>query len=360
MQWFRGSFEATYVGTPMTQPFLSRHGAGEHFQLRVYRAAVHRVALVAPPEAEHLSGAALESESSPNTFFQARIDDARVSGVRGRGGVLYGPIFDVRVSDAKFSHLTYQNGRAYGKLVGTAVGWVELPEEPLVELDIETGPEPHEGRPPALAARGARKEPAQVAAGTAATADLAGSFDPELDVPDGLTMPARDVGSQAHTRKSTLPLFPLSIVVAIALAIGCGAQPALLWGLFMLPTLLCRKLFHDVLDDSPALRAFGGLLVLVQLCAIAVLLRSWWTSDCKELEVLPMIGLVAVIFPAGLLPSALPLVCNAAGLTLVLGMWCSGPSGACREESKAQRPSVQHPGVPRTNEDGSWPRRPPG
>jgi hypothetical protein len=76
-----------------------------------------------------------------------------------------------------------------------------------------------------------------------------------------------------------------------------------------------------------------------------------------------MIGAVGVLFPAGLLPSNIPFGATAAGLALLLASWCHGAGEQCREARDTApnvSPSVEHPGVPRTNEDGSWPRRPPG
>jgi len=186
-------------------------------------------------------------------------------------------------------------------------------------------------------------------------------LDPELDgLPADAAERTPSRRPSTSERPSALPLVALSSAVALGLWASCGAEPALLWVVFLLPTLLCRKLFHGVLGDSQGIRGFGAFLVAVQLACVAVLLESWWSADCKQMMILPLIGLVAVIFPSGLLPSATPLLFNAAGLALVLAVWCGGPSSKCGEAPPRQSPSVQHPGVPRTNADGSWPRRPPG
>jgi hypothetical protein len=363
MQWFRGRFEGSYVGTPNGQPFLSPHGAGSHFQLRIYRAAVSDLTLTEPP-AEAEPGAVAQ------LFRQPQLDDARVYGVRGPGTSYHGPIFDLRISELSFTHLTHKDGRSYGKVTGRAEAWLELPPEPLIELPIEPyaddEPEP---QPELLAARRAAPEaertrhvPPVVSKPGAARATTTEPLDPELDplpsdAPETAPAAARVADSE---RPTALPLFALATAAALGLWASCGAEPALLWVVFMLPTLLCRKLFHGVLGDSQGIRGFGLFLVVVQLACVGVLLESWWSADCKQMLMLPLIGLVAVIFPAGLLPSVGPLLCNAAGLLLVLGVWCGGPSSKCNEAPERKPPSVQHPGVPRTNDDGSWPRRPPG
>lgn len=366
MQWFRGTFEGSYVGTPSGQPFLSPHAAGSHFQVRIYRAAVRDLTLTDPP-------AGPEPEPSAQLLRQPRVDDARVYGAGGQGRNYHGPIFDLRISELTFSHLAYKDGLSYGKIEGVAEAWLELPPEPQIELPVETYPDgepepnrtlaPTEGR---RAPEGRLEVPARPTVASAAPADAArvsGGFDPELDAlpADAPEMaPLVPRASSDSGRPTAMPLVALATAVALGLWASCGVEPALLWVVFMLPTLLCRKLFHGVLADSLGIRGFGVFLVLVQLACVAVLLESWWAVDCKQMLTLPLIGLVAVIFPAGLLPSVGPLLCNAAGLALVLGMWCGGPSHRCGETPERKPPSVQHPGVPRTNEDGSWPRRPPG
>ena len=353
MQWFRGTLEASYVGTPNARHFLSPHGAGSHYQLQVYRAAVSDLTLQEPPQAVQIE--------SGQPFRQARVDDARLLGIRGPGSHYHGPIFDLTVSNPTFTHLTYKDGRSYGKLVGTVQGWLTLPPEPQVELTIVTQPD---GKPdPEPSSR----LPAPAVITVLQPASAVGSPETPLDPELGpAPLSAAEQAAQALPRAtpsrepSTLPLFALATAVSLGLWASCGGEPALLWVVFMLPTLLARKLFHDVLNDSVGIRGFGAFLVLVQLACVAVLLESWWSTDCKQMHVLPLIGLVAVIFPAGLLPSVWPLLCNAIGLALVLSVWCGGPSGKCHAAPERKPPSVQHPGVPRTNDDGSWPRRPPG
>jgi hypothetical protein len=113
------------------------------------------------------------------------------------------------------------------------------------------------------------------------------------------------------------------------------------------------------------LGAAGGQLETVRgrgLCLhTAWVLVHLRTAGCGELAVVPLIGLVSCVFLAGVLPFAAPLGLNAAGFALILFAWSVHDARAC-ERPAAQavegRSSVKGPGIPRTNPDGSWPRRP--
>lgn len=361
IQWFRGELEASYVGTPNAQPYFRARGTARHFKLHVYRAALKDLERIDAPTPD--GPAALDPAPS---FHQARVDDALLAGVRGPGTTYQGPVFDLQVSAARFDHATEKDGRTYGRLTGRALLSCDLPaepERPRVEIALTaagTSAEALRGElriPDQAVSAPLRGDDAESATTTHAAVSSAQSESPLAPLP---VAPARALRPRSD---SAAPLFALTAIVALGLWAGCGAQPALLWCLFLTPTLIARKLFHGVLNDSPYIRGFGALLVIGQLLCVSSLISEWWSLPCKQLHVLPLIGIVAVIFPAGLLPSVAPLLFNAAGLALVLSVWCGGQGEAC---AKARTPtpfapaSVEHPGVPRTNDDGSWPRRPPG
>jgi hypothetical protein len=369
IQWFRGRIEACYVGTPITAAVLQRPGA-EHFKPLVYRALVRDVEmLAAPPEA----GA--ETSTALSSFCAARIDSAVISGVRGPGSSYEGPAFEVRIAEASWSRGVRKDGKSYGIVTGQVVGYCELPAPPpapevetrVVTDEAEATPEKLVGelRHAAPANDAAAKEAAPKAkAGSAELATKpsdAEAIDDAVDAPEPAPLRAKPTREDSFA----LPLFSIAVAIAITLWVTCGGAPALLWSVFMLPTLLARKLFHGMLRDSNGIRGFGLALIVVQLFCSSTLLSSWWSADCKPLQLLPLLGIVVVIFPSGLLPSALPLCFNAAGLALVLGAWAGGGSHCPSNAPPPKRatptaPSVQHPGVPRTNPDGSWPKRPPG
>jgi len=360
IQWFRGELEASYVGTPNAQPYFGARGSTRHFKLHVYRAALRNLERIDPPAPE--GPAPLEPAPS---FCQARVDDALLAGVRGPGTSYQGPVFDLQVSAPRFDQATEKDGRAYGRLTGRALLSCELPpepERPKVETALSAtepaDPLRAELRVPNEASGASAEESAPKNTSSALPASTGAALDPTTS-----PTPAAPPRALPRRSDSAAPLFALAAAIALGLWASCGAAPALLWCLFVTPTLIARKLFHDVLNDSPYIRGFGALLAIGQLLCVSSLLSEWWSVPCKELHVLPLIGIVVVIFPAGLLPSVAPLLFNAAGLALVLGVWCGGEGSACVKASKPSHfapASVEHPGVPRTNDDGSWPRRPPG
>jgi hypothetical protein len=365
IQWFRGELEASYVGTQNAQPYFGTRPSATHFKLTVYRAALKNLERIEPPAED-----AAHPEPAAACFQQARVDDALIAGVRGPGSSYQGPVFALRVSEPRFSHAVQKDGRAYGRLTGRAVLYCDLPpepERPAIETALVTRSEASGEEPLSLRAElrtdAAPSEPS--ATGSEPRKQDLDVAKSKVDGPDR-TLDAHQAPLRALPRRtdSAAPLFALAAAVALGLWAGCGAQPALLWWLFLAPTLVARKLFHQVLNDSPYIRGFGALLAIGQLLCVSMLVSEWWSVPCKELHVLPLIGIVVVIFPAGILPSVLPLLFNAGGLALVLAVWCGGDSGACakvRVKPGAFAPaSVEHPGVPRTNEDGTWPRRPPG
>jgi hypothetical protein len=396
-QWFRGRIEACYVGAPITPATLQRPGA-EHFKPHLYRALVREVEPIDPP-AEVTAGATADAAAEPSQdapraraaervdFRVARIDSTVIAGVRGPGSSYEGPAFDVRIAEASWSRGVRKDGKSYGIVKGHVVGYCELPPPappPELELRVVDAKAEAEAAPqklvaelrqaaPAAApeAKATRKNAAPDNACTAERAEFGSRADPGAstadepeDAEEPVPEPASPRAKPEREDSFALPLFSIAVAIAITLWVSCGAAPGLLWSVFMLPTLLARKLFHGMLRDSNGIRGFGLALIVVQLFCSSTLLSSWWSADCKPLQLLPLLGIVVVIFPSGLLPSALPLCFNAAGLALVLGAWAGG--GKCPGEAPVQKralpaaPSVEHPGVPRTNPDGSWPKRPPG
>lgn len=369
MQRFAGEIEGFYRGAPARAGFGGLMAKALHYELEIYRAVVRRVQLLEPePQPEPPpDGAATPSEGvpestlelPPGTFRQETIEDARLSPLRVRAGWFEGPIHDVTVSEFRSTHSARSGGRVYGRFVGRVQASFELPEKPLPDraqalLEEFTAPEAPEesAETPATTAEAANAEPLP--------ADGAPAPAPALDTPAGDAATPVPKPS-AH---SQVPLFLLVAVGAVAIFGLCSASRAVIWLVFLLPTLLLRRILRDALPDSAGVRVVSVVMVLGQLGCLGVLGSSWWANGCKEMALFSVLWLVFGVFASSVLPSNLPLLVNGAALGLALGAWCSAFGERCQEEAPAERPaagrpSVDDPGVPRTNSDGSWPRRPP-
>jgi hypothetical protein len=358
MQRFTGEIEGFYSGAPDRAGFGPLTAKARHYKLEIYRAVVRGVKLL-EPEPEPESQAQPEAEAPPGTFRQDTIEDARLAPLRVRAGWFEGPIHDVMVSEFRSTHSTRSGARLYGRFVGRVEASFELPEKPLPEraqalIDEFNAPEtPAESsEAPVVAPDGASAEPAT------ATADASREPEPETAAEAAATpAPPRSAQSQ-------LPLFLLVAVGAVCIFALCTPSRAVIWLVFLLPTLLLRRILRGALPDSTGVRAVSSVLVLGQLGCLGVLGGGWWANGCKEMALFAVLWLVFGVFASSVLPSNLPLLLNGAALGLALGAWCSSFGERCKEEAPvkapaAGRPRVDDPGVPRTNADGSWPRRPP-
>ncbi|MFT3923819.1 MAG: hypothetical protein QM778_14900 [Myxococcales bacterium] len=374
-QWFRGQLEGHYEGLPSVHPGPSKDMRGRPHQLRIYRAHVRGLELIEPPDPAR-------ADPEQKTLYQARVEHARLETQHTRGLCLEGPIFELSLDAPRLTHPARFEGRLFGRVEGTAVGCFEVPQEPQAQE---------------LVARAAPAVPSESPESTAAATPLTRSSEaPESEpsaqpepgessvrlVPLELPAPSQAEVSPAATNPdaphvvpevkppprpkappSNLPLLALVGALALTLLVTAGAGPALLWLSFLLPSLLVRRFLRGVLPDATAFRAIGALLIGAQVCWVGWTLLGWSTAPCKELHVLPLAALVGGVFLAGVLPYLLPMAINAFGFALVLGMWSVGPGQVCgadgnQEPTRQVTPSVKHPGEPRTNEDGSWPREP--
>lgn len=371
MQRFSGEIEGFYVGEPDDSGFARRSAKAQHFKLRIYRAVVRRVQLLetppAPgaPEGDKPAGAPLDV--APDTFRQATLADARLTPLRTHSGWFEGPIHELQISEFRSTHQKREAGRVYGRFVGRVTAHFELPPPPLPPraealLAELSAPEPEPDLAPSKAADHAPTAAKSTAAATGASAAEAAVADGKSDA--DLSLPAKPAAGPAKKQvESQVPLFLLVAAFAIGIFTLCTPSRAVIWLVFLLPTLLLRRILRGALERSTGTLAFGAISVAAQLACVGFLGVGWWASGCKDLAFLPVAGLVLGVFVTSILPSNVPLLVNGAALGLVLTGWCSAFGARCQEPTppKAQenRPTAHDPGVPRTNPDGSWPRHPP-
>ncbi|MET0387300.1 MAG: hypothetical protein ABW321_15130 [Polyangiales bacterium] len=311
MRWFRGQLEGSYVGLPQ----VAAAGPARRFRLQVYRAALRELQWIEPVPEVQAPGV------EPGTLWQAQIDHAHLAGVRGPGTFYEGPVFDVRIRSLVLTHPTEHGGRSYGRIVGEAVGWLELPPPPaaapvqVVERSLAEAPraEPLEGS--------VYTDVAATLSGAAGPGDDAGRVAGGSVAVDGDAEAAAEGGKGTRpTRRAPFANYALGVLlplIALVLALASGALPAGLWVVLMLITLGARKLFGGVLRDSGFIRGCGYAAVVVQwLCSASLL--PLLAGHCAQPTWWRALICVLLLFPSGLLPATAPLATSAVALALVL------------------------------------------
>jgi hypothetical protein len=162
----------------------------------------------------------------------------------------------------------------------------------------------------------------------------------------------------------------LVIATAVILGLSVGARPALLFLGVFVPLLITRLILGGMFTLNTAHRVLSAVLILMQFGCLGVIVLDWWSAGCLVLNIWAIAGIGITALIASVLPSALPLLCASGSLAVVLFLWYGNVATTCEElesgaspqtaEPPAQRSTVSKPGTPRTNPDGSWPRRPPG
>jgi hypothetical protein len=383
-QWFRGNIEGYYVGKPERAGFGANNGRG--FGLVVYRAAIRDVELLdfVPPKSasglevaspalatipeSNLTAESSSAEEDPElpplvlppwlpapgvAFFQPTITDARLFPVRHAMGWFEGPVHQVFIEDFRSTHSKQHGHQLYGRFEGRVSAYFALPPAPRPESadrlvrafqDLPDDAVAPSLRDPSADARAVERDHAEIAASilgreaplhasTIATSTAsetlekpsaagesstqsAASNDTKKDVPT--TLPSR------RDRTARVPFLILVILVAAALLLTCGAPRALLWLFFLLPTLLVRRIVGGLLPDSTSSRGFSALLTLGQAWLAGMVFVGWWESGCRDVHPVPLLGTLAGLFLASVLPSDIPLLVNASTLAAMLLGWCTG------------------------------------
>ena len=351
-QWFGGEIEASYYGVPSLVPAASSDSVGRRYRLRVYRAAVLR--------AEPLDAKQAETTQTAEPFFQASIELAQIWGLRGPGTRYEGPVHDISITQVQTRFHIVKDGKSYGTLRGYARGWLYLPPSVAPtppsqvdreeRVDMQAGVLIHE-LPPANTIEDVvrdRRVPDS-------TPVERGAIDASVDDADP-AVPERMTSSQ----KTEPPFFSLCAAVGLLLWFTCSVEQTTLWFLFMLPTLGIRRLVFEMLPYDRGVKAFAAVMMLAAILSSGTMLASFRVEACWTLEALPLTVLVGSVFLSGIVPYRLPLAITALAFAGVLYVWGNTPDRHCPAESPGTSlPTIKDPGVPRTNDDGTWPRRTP-
>lgn len=325
-QWFHAKLEGSYVGAPS----VAQAGAGSRCRLQIYRAVLQDLRWIdEPPDGQPL-------RSSARVLWQAQIEHAHVTGVRGPGTLYEGPICDVLVQGVHLDHPTEHAGRRYGRITGRATGWLELPPPPAPP-EITVQQQAVESRTAFLYAQ-------QSAASESADPLTAPLPRDGSDVDVTHETPAADLAraeTDVKPRPPTqLPAVALAVGLGVVLLIASGLFGIALWTLFVAPTLVARRFFQDVLRDSAFLRGVGVALVVLQLVCATTLLRNF-SSSCPEPELWPVLVTVLLLFPAGVLPARSPVMVGMVSLALALAGASPVRSEQCAPSTRSS--SVREP-----------------
>jgi hypothetical protein len=364
-QWFCGEIEASYYGIPSRVPAASSDSIGRRYRLHIYRAAVLQAKPINDP-VDTQGDAPVESENAERQteelFFQESIEVAQLWGVRGPGTRYEGPIHDVSITQPQTRFHVVKDNKGYGTLRGFAQGWMYLPRNvtpvPPTQLD-QTNRE----LPMGVVIRESPQENAAKGVAVDNRAPKVGRNDksefveraPDTSVDDVDTTTMKRMTS---SQKTEPPYFSLCAAVGLLLWFTCDAEQTWIWCLFMLPTLGMRRLLFEVLPDERGVQAFAAVLVLGAILSAGTILASFSAANCWTLETVPLVVLVGSVFLSGIVPYRLPLAITALTFAAVLYMWGHAPERHCPPHaSEGSLPTIKNPGVPRTNDDGTWPRR---
>jgi hypothetical protein len=361
-QWFCGPIEASYYGIQSKVPVASSDSVGRRYRLHIYRAAMLQIEMIDAPEptasANRCDAVDTDQATLPEPFFQDSIQIAQLWGVRGPGTRYEGPIHDVSITQPQTRFHVVKDGKSYGTLRGYARGWLYLPPavapEPI--LPIELAHSDRANTPGVLI-----REPAQESASSPSTKSTPGPL-AKREAPQG-SIDDADSDVRIHkglSPKAEPPYFSLSAAIGLLLWFTCSAEQTWIWCLFMLPTLGVRRLVHEALPDERGVRAFSAVMILGAVLSSITIFSGFGTQGCWTLEPMPLAVLVGSVFLSGILPYRLPLAITALLFASVLFMWGHAPERHCTPDTEIESlPTIKDPGVPRTNNDGSWPRRAP-
>jgi len=329
----------------------------------MYRAAMLRAKAIDAKDAD-----TYEAESS-ELFFRASIETAQLWGVRGPGTRYEGPIHDVSITRPQTRFHIVKDGKSYGTLRGFAEGWLYLPPTatpqytPPIEADrtdsVDTpGVLIHESQQE-YSEKGftPNKQVPTVDRRLEAQATTAESNAIEVSIDDTRPEPGR----RSTSARTELPYFSLCAAMGLLLWFTCSAEQTWIWCLFMLPTLGMRRLVLEVLPDDRGVEAFAAATVLGAILSSGTIFAGFNTQNCWTLETVPLVILVGSVFLSGIVPYRLALAITALAFAGVLYVWGHAPERHCVPEVPSESlPTIKDPGVPRTNDDGTWPRRPGG
>lgn len=335
--WFKGSIEGDYVGKPSTHRLRSDHHDAQSYAIQIYRADV---------SITETFDTAQTNETTQNSFKQNKIKDALIVDPQNQTS-FEGPIHDLHVYDVDVLWSTIHDNKVYGRIKANVQGHYVKPKTknanpkkfPFVKQADQAGPEDRIKQIKGL----------------------------DVETPGQQEQRSHSFASKRSKKREqrdrlSLPVF--AILVAVGLFIASGWWASLLWLGFCTPIMMIRLLLADQFQPHPGHQTFGAALLLVQCGLLGFLAFLYWQQGCLPFHLGITIGVGLTVLVSSFLPNPQTLIFTSSGFAFLLYLFFTPHAFLCQPPSKQKSihdvPTVKHPGIPRTNADGSWPRRPPG
>ncbi len=363
-RWIRGRLDGTYAGTAVsTEPT----GKGERDQSQRYSIRIQR-ALIHDPE--RIDDPAQVEELDDRAFRQDLLAETLFPPVPGTRAWRVTPVYDLRITEVRLHRAARMAGRAYGKITGIVVGRLDEPAfdpAPARAVAAEPKPDPGPGAEAPNRGRAAGTEPKPGPAAPAPPGASTSEPKPEpksVREPPAEKRPPRTGPSPAAAppprRLGPAALLALVVVLGVGglLWMECGSVPAIVWWGVMGAALLVRGFFRNAVRSPGGTAVVGWVLVAVQWFWIFWLLFDWVQAGCKGDVRTDLLWVAGPVVICAALEWTFPILISSLGLGIALFSWC-GETDTCVEHPEvAHAASVADRGKPRTEPDGSWPRRP--
>lgn len=329
LQWCRATLVGDYYGVVNAK---APKATGRRYQLEIYRAQLDALTLLDAAPAD-----------APNDveLWQAQIAEARIAHLLGPGTLYEGPVFEVQLRQVRLACPIEHRGRAYGKIEAQATFALVMPDKPpipKVKVQLrgvqpsratESAPRASSELPRLARASDFMQSTSIASKPLAATVSLGG---PQDEARPGAVMG----GELRQERSLSLGWLALGIAaIGIGLFVQSGWIYAFFWGLFALPSLLFRWMFGELLRPSRFTRVSTALACLIPIACAALSVHAF--RQCAPFSYWPGIVALWLLFPACLLPSALPPFSCMASLALIVGLFSRYPQHCPQPESEPVR-----------------------
>lgn len=376
--WFRGSIEGAYVGTP-SQETDKLPSDATPFEIRLYRASISAIERIAPPDDELVTTASRDgahsadasnggersaSESEPSDLAEVTDAGATPAAVP-RPTRRQEPQTLPDVNDSSEQDVNPQTASVLPGPTTVATGaesqrefrQAELLDVRFLGVGSADATDHHAAfdlRITDVCLLGATEVDGKIYGRLTGT--VIGSLAPSTSMMRQAAAERRrrrQQSSRVGAWVEALRWVMIGLVGFLAFGL-CGVTLGLLWLVVVLPAAFLRFLTAGAITPSHGVRVFGWAMVFATACLGALLYYRVLTAQCDGV-LWWLAGMVLAIFVSCLLPSRYPFFWTKTALAATTLSLCVAGGAMCRDSGDL--PSVVSQG-PRTDADGRWPREP--